>query len=88
MKGFKNFWILSLILIGLLLFFFFYKRTNEGFRGPIKVQAKGAVRVRGGRSEWSEDHSWWLTTIKNRALVMLYFFLLFYYEEFKNFLDY
>jgi len=31
MKSSKTFWILILILRGLLLFFFFYKRTNEGF---------------------------------------------------------
>jgi hypothetical protein len=47
MKSSKTFWILSLILIGLLLFFFFYKHTNEGLK-PIRVQGRSAVRGRGG----------------------------------------
>jgi hypothetical protein len=33
--------------MGLLLFFFFYKHTNEGLK-PIRVQTRSAVKVRGG----------------------------------------
>jgi hypothetical protein len=58
MKNSKTFWILSLILIGLLLFFFFYKHINEAFISDEDRERLEEERDTRGRGRGRRGRDW------------------------------